>query len=602
MNAKQAVYDVIRGAIANHPRSLQKRIGPSEIGTPCDRRIGYKLLGQEENPRGDAWKPTVGTAVHGWLERAFDDVNLTKVIEKLGRLGDNDLEWITEQSVTVGYLADGTAITGSCDLYHRPTGTVIDHKGLHVDTPIPTPDGWTTMGRLQVGDAVFGRDGRTHTVTRVYPVNMRDCYRIVWSDGTSIVCDDIHQWPVEMKTRRYAEVLRSTAELADDHLRHYGATSRPERVYRSRNTAPLELPEQDLPIDPYVLGAWLGDGNSWNGTISKPDDELFDEIGRRGYRVSEPYRDGKNLTRNVHGLAEQTRLTGLRRNKHIPAAYLRGSLQQRLDLVRGLMDTDGSWNSIRNQAIFSTTDKQMAADFMELCRSLGWNANNWEQTRQGFGLTVTAYDVAFNPHDHNPFILPRKANKVRMQGSARSRHRVIKSVTKIPTVPTVCIDVDAPDHVFLAGEGMIPTHNCVGLASLRDKKANGPGQQYRAQVHMYGAGFLMAGHKVEHVAINFLPQNGNLTDGWWWTEPFDMSIAAEAITRLRAIEAHVATSGSVEGLTAADAWCAFCPFHLPGSTDLSAGCPGMTASRASGGFAHMVEAPTITTPNRKKAS
>ncbi len=271
MNAKQAVYDVIRGAIANHPRSLQKRIGPSEIGTPCDRRIGYKLLGQEENPRGDAWKPTVGTAVHGWLERAFDDVNLTKVIEKLGRLGDNDLEWITEQSVTVGYLADGTAITGSCDLYHRPTGTVIDHK-------------------------------------------------------------------------------------------------------------------------------------------------------------------------------------------------------------------------------------------------------------------------------------------------------------------------------------------IVGVASLRDKKANGPGQQYRAQVHMYGAGFLMAGHKVEHVAINFLPQNGNLTDGWWWTEPFDMSIAAEAITRLRAIEAHVATSGSVEGLPAADAWCAFCPFHLPGSTDLSAGCPGMTASRASGGFAHMVEAPTITTPNRKKAS
>ena len=80
MNAKQAVYDVIRGAIANHPRSLQKRIGPSEIGTPCDRRIGYKLLGQDENPRGDAWKPTVGTAVHGWLEKALEDANLAQVI------------------------------------------------------------------------------------------------------------------------------------------------------------------------------------------------------------------------------------------------------------------------------------------------------------------------------------------------------------------------------------------------------------------------------------------------------------------------------------------------------------------------------------------
>ena len=65
MSAQQAVYGMIRHAIAHHPRSLQKRIGPSEVGTPCDRRIGYKLLGHTENERGDAWKPTVGTAVHG---------------------------------------------------------------------------------------------------------------------------------------------------------------------------------------------------------------------------------------------------------------------------------------------------------------------------------------------------------------------------------------------------------------------------------------------------------------------------------------------------------------------------------------------------------
>ena len=128
MNAKQAVYDVIRGAIANHPRSLQKRIGPSEIGATCDRRIGYKLLGQEENPRGDAWKPTVGTAVHAWLEKALEDANLAQVIAAGGKIEDHELDWITEQSVTVGYLADGTAITGSCDAYHRPTATVIDHK------------------------------------------------------------------------------------------------------------------------------------------------------------------------------------------------------------------------------------------------------------------------------------------------------------------------------------------------------------------------------------------------------------------------------------------------------------------------------------------
>lgn len=600
MSAQQAVYGMIRHAIAHHPRSLQKRIGPSEVGTPCDRRIGYKLLGQPENERGDAWKPTVGIAVHAWLEKAAEDANLAQVISAGGLIEDHQLEWVTEQSVTVGYLHDGTAITGSADLYHRPTATIIDHKGLHVDTPIPTPTGWTTMGRLRIGDEVFGRDGQVCRVTKVYPLNMRDCYRITWHDGTSIVCDDVHQWPVEMKTRRYSEVLRSTSELATDHLRHYGDSKKPERVYRSRNTQPLDLPDLGLPIDPYVLGAWLGDGNSWNGTISKPDDELFVEIERRGYEVSAPHADGRELTRNVHGLAEQTRLAGLRRNKHIPKQYLRGSIRQRLDLLRGLMDTDGSWNSARRQAVFSTTDKQLAQGVIELCRSFGWNANNWEQSRRGFGLTVTAYDVTFVPYDINPFLLPRKADKVRIEGSSRARHRTIKRVEAAPTVPTVCIDVDSSDHVFLAGDGMIPTHNCIGVASLRDKKANGPGQQYRAQVHLYAAGFLMQGHPVEHVAINFLPQNGNLTDGWWWSEPFDMSIAAGAMARLREIEKKVRATGSVEGLPSADAWCAFCPFHLPGSTDLSAGCPGETPSRARGGFDSMVEDNTQHT--RRKTS
>jgi len=111
---------VIRDGITRHPRSLQKRIGPSEIGKPCDRWILHKLNGDGEPDRGPAWKPAIGTAVHDQLERWFDAAN---------RHGGEveHAEWITEWQVTVGTIG-GASITGHSDLFHVPTGTVIDHK------------------------------------------------------------------------------------------------------------------------------------------------------------------------------------------------------------------------------------------------------------------------------------------------------------------------------------------------------------------------------------------------------------------------------------------------------------------------------------------
>lgn len=111
---------VIKDGITRHPRSLQKRIGPSEIGRPCDRWILHKLNGDGEPDRGPAWKPAVGTAVHDQLERWFDAAN------RHGGEVDH-AEWVTEWEVTVGQIG-GQDITGHSDLFHVPTGTVIDHK------------------------------------------------------------------------------------------------------------------------------------------------------------------------------------------------------------------------------------------------------------------------------------------------------------------------------------------------------------------------------------------------------------------------------------------------------------------------------------------
>lgn len=122
MEVKDMALGVVTNAISRHPRSLQKRIGPSEIGKPCDRWMLHKLNGDEEPPRGPAWKPAVGTALHSQMEEWFDAANIPN------EHGDvTNTEWVTENRVTVGKIGD-QVITGSADLFHVPTGTVIDFK------------------------------------------------------------------------------------------------------------------------------------------------------------------------------------------------------------------------------------------------------------------------------------------------------------------------------------------------------------------------------------------------------------------------------------------------------------------------------------------
>lgn len=112
--------ETVVAAIVDHPRSQQKRIGPSEIGTECNRALLHKLNEDDEPPRPPGWKPTVGTAVHEWLEGHFRSASTTVGGEAMGR-------WFVEQRVDVGEIG-GTAITGSTDLFDAYTGTVIDHK------------------------------------------------------------------------------------------------------------------------------------------------------------------------------------------------------------------------------------------------------------------------------------------------------------------------------------------------------------------------------------------------------------------------------------------------------------------------------------------
>jgi len=194
------------------------------------------------------------------------------------------------------------------------------------------------------------------------------------------------------------------------------------------------------------------------------------------------------------------------------------------------MDTDGTWNKIRNQGVFSTNHKHLAHEVAELISTLGWKPRIWELQKTGFGKTITAYDVTFIPFDDNPFRLSRKADLVRTGGTTRSRRRFIKSIEPTLTVPTRCITVDSPTHSYLCTEAMIPTHNCVGTPQLR-KYRKDPGLTYKTQVYLYGRGFENMGLPVKRVAIAFVPRGATLHSLHVWHADYDPKVADWALAR-----------------------------------------------------------------------
>lgn len=225
---------------------------------------------------------------------------------------------------------------------NRPTFQ-IGNEALALDTPIPTPTGWTTMGDLRDGDVIFGSDGRPTTVVKAQPVRLgAPCYRVTFEDGTSMVASDDHRWFAQPKGP-YKTRVWTTREMVDDGRRFY--------IPRAgvRQTAAT-----DLPVDPYLLGAWLGDGSTGQAYIASAwgdVDTLREQLRARGIETTvnkggSAARVGLSNRRGFGSemgtdVAKAMRSLDCWRDKHIPTQYLRAGTEQRAELLRGLMDTDG---------------------------------------------------------------------------------------------------------------------------------------------------------------------------------------------------------------------------------------------------------------------
>nr|WP_309233930.1 FtsK/SpoIIIE domain-containing protein [Micromonospora sp. ATA51] len=502
---------------------------------------------------------------------------------------------------------------------------------MALDTPIPTPDGWSTMGALQVGGRVFDEQGRACTIVAATPVmDDRPCYEVEFSDGTVIVADAEHQWQTttragrSQRTQRWKDgsywsaddvkrvatqadkvlaeldrpvstdeiitdvgqqfrnvlyrVVRGLPKEAESALTSYLRGGREvtrrvptysrHRVYqalheivadpgrsgrrRSFDDRPvttaeiaaslrvagrsgswanhavavcgaLDYPEQDLPIAPYTLGCWLGDGTTGSAGFTCDEEELLDNIRLDGYVVTKhassrmqytisnrPERErrvaeavelatgGVSLARAARQLGVglsavclaargRTRLQRPSRfepdtpprdryrtlrqlfreigTKHIPATYLRSSKQQRRALLAGLLDTDGTV-SRQGGVELALTNERLAQDALELIIGLGYQATLTTKRVKGRNeLTFTCYRIHFTPAD-KVFRLTRKASRQVVRTRATTSRRYIVDVRPIASVPVRCIEVDSPSHLYLASRACIPTHNSSCLNTL----------------------------------------------------------------------------------------------------------------------------------------
>lgn len=343
---------------------------------------------------------------------------------------------------------------------------------LSPDTPIPTPDGWRTMDDLREGDKVFDEQGRVRYVTARQDWERRPCYRVTFNGGSSIIADANHLWLTQTlreRTKREAGQVRSTEEIAGTvkALTHTEAPSNHGIAWAK----PLDYPTQHLPVDPYYLGLWLGDGISRTADVAshKYDaEESAERIREAGYYAEVIHNGPVGCLGALIRVRDHTKwselapsrqlaVLGVAENKHIPEAYLRGSRAQRLALLQGLMDSDG-YTSPWGQCEFSNTNRTLIDGCAELVRSLGCAAFVILRKQEIPGERKAQWNVKFTP-DFEVFRLTRKAVKCK---TARARkYHYITRVEPVEPRRTVCIEVDSPSHLFLAGLAMVPTHNSV---------------------------------------------------------------------------------------------------------------------------------------------
>ncbi len=334
-------------------------------------------------------------------------------------------------------------------------------KSTVIDTVIPTPKGYTKMGDLVVGDEVFGRNGKPTKVLGVFDQGLLPTFRMAFRDHTYVDCSPDHIWTVRYRyghKREWHEKTMTTSQIMESGLRHGK-----EYKYEIPLPEPIRYPDAQLPIEPYTLGSLIANGSMVSGSVVliTPDDEVVNRIAKHytinRYKVDETKYCPKFGLPGLIGLIRKLGLDLHSRDKIIPEAYLQASVEQRIALLQGLMDGDGSVSKRGTQVYYHTTSRQLSDDVCELVRSLGGTAIVQVIDRTSENKPIE-YRVCVIPHESVPVFSSSRKVRTTSRYEIRPR-RTIVSIEQIEDADQRCIAVDAEDNLYVVGREYIVTHN-----------------------------------------------------------------------------------------------------------------------------------------------
>lgn len=455
-----------------------------QLFCPYDRDATY-LLRSLPPPRG---KPSWDKAeTCRWVSLADEDLpRVIEVCDKLRVSVPDELRKRMEVGTEDTQLADARAATkGLYDFQRDGVRFLALHKrallademgcgkAQPVDCKILTPTGWMEIGSLKVGDTVIGSAGTPVKVTAVYPRGMLPVFRVVMNDGASTRCCAEHLWRVQTANDRFRggnTRVMSLEELMSEGVKDSYGNSR----WFVPLVKPIQFTTKTFPLHPYLLGALIANGGFSQHAVfhsgGKDQRALFEHLLPQGVELVDSgdgvsYRISTRVVGQKNPVMDALRAMGLMGKlspeKFIPHEYMFGSVEQRLDLLRGLFDNDGTSSGYKIE--YNTTSPILAEQVIALIRSLGGSA--WMTTRKpkytygGEKLTgKTDYRINLAA-EFNPFLLKRKADKV----TTRSKYPPIHSIASIEpagSTECVCIAVESDDHMYVT-EDYILTHNTI---------------------------------------------------------------------------------------------------------------------------------------------
>ena len=364
---------------------------------------------------------------------------------------------------------------------------------------IATPDGFVEMGSLKVGDEIWNPDGNTTKVLEIYEQGFKDVYQLELADGRTVRCGANHLWEVICANNHFKHKVYKTHDLLTNGL--FNEITVNGKKYNSYKyylppVSPIAYSEKPQNIPAYTLGALLGDGALTKRTpkISSIDKEILDKIQKQlgdgfefkydptttcEYRIVDKerflhkseFKNGQYGVNRLHRWLEELDLCVSCQYKYIPDNYKYGSIEQRYELIRGLMDTDG-YISNDGSMSFVNTSKQLVDDFMEVLRSLGIictvskrapGKGGIQNGREIFG-TRFSY-VVYIKGNPDIFYLSRKRNRIKINRKFSNKVAITNIKYLGEQERQRCILVDNPNHLYVTRD-YIPTHNSFKGASM----------------------------------------------------------------------------------------------------------------------------------------